>query len=225
MSKSISLRGAVRNSAGIVRLEDLYVFATKHRKNEDAPRIEDSDLGREYTQLCDWLVRDVPDAQGIYLWGLFDKKRCWHNIYLGKAGFGKGKSLKRRICEELKDERAFLWRAFFDEQKLDEIRKTIHPKKNYTWSRPKLKAGSTHILWVSVPAISSRSIKPIEAHLIEALNPVANLVRPTPSGNLQRQTVEIFKKFRHLVRESRNDSRVLTQLQETDLMRKWMARF
>jgi Transglycosylase SLT domain len=141
---------------GVISLERLYAFAEKHEANEDAIRLEKTALGREYSALCGEVTRHIQDAQGFYLLGVFDSRRYWHSIYLGKAGFGSTKSLKKRICEELKDERAFLWRAFYREGRLLQIRDRIHPHGKYSWYRAMKKRGSTHVLWVSAPSFSSR---------------------------------------------------------------------
>jgi hypothetical protein len=203
---------------GVISLERLYAFAEKHEANEDAIRLEKTALGREYSALCGEVTRHIQDAQGFYLWGVFDSRRYWHSIYLGKAGFGSTKSLKKRICEELKDERAFLWRAFYREGRLLQIRDRIHPHGKYSWHRAMKKRGSTHVLWVSAPSFSSRSIEPIEADLIEALNPRANIRRPTPPHNVQREASKIFEKFRSLIHVSRSSKRILTRLQEKELI-------
>src|SRR6478735_2503922 len=119
--------GCPRN-ASVIRLGTLYDFARKHQKHaEDAIRLEGSRFGRDYCRLCENLTKDVDESKGFYLWGVFDRKRYWHSIYLGKAVFGKASNLKERISEELKDERPFLWRAFLDESRLFRIRDRIHP--------------------------------------------------------------------------------------------------
>jgi hypothetical protein len=97
---------------GVIPLKQLYVFVDEHRRNEGALRIERTTLGRTYCARCDEMTSGVTESKGFYLWGAFvGNKRYWHSIYLGKAGFGPTWSLKKRICEELKDERAFVWRA------------------------------------------------------------------------------------------------------------------
>jgi hypothetical protein len=214
------LRYAVekRRQQGTISLRDLYSFARKHGEcAEEAIRLEEN-LGREYCALCASLTNEVDDDQGFYLWGVFDRKRYWHSIYLGKAGFGRASSLKKRIWEELKDERAFLWRAFLDKRRLFQIRDTIHPHGRYTWSRPVLKTGTTHILWTSAPSVGD--IAPIEADLIEALDPFANIQRKAPAPNVQREATEIFERFRRLIHGARHEARILTLSQEKDVLKR-----
>jgi hypothetical protein len=117
-----------RQQQGAILLKYLYDFARKFReRGEEAIRLERTPLGQEYCRLCAALTNEVDDNKGFYLWGAFDRRRYWHSIYLGKAGFGRASNLKERICEELKDERAFLWRAFFDESRLFQIRARYTP--------------------------------------------------------------------------------------------------
>src|SRR5437588_6573966 len=87
------------------------------------------------------------------------------------------RTLRKRILEELKDERAFVWRYIYDEAEVLAIRDRIHDGR-YTWKRPLLKAGATEIIWVPAPKLSDSEILMVEADLIEALSPSANLTRP-----------------------------------------------
>src|SRR6266567_9351063 len=67
----------------------------------------------------------------------------------------------------------------YDETEVLAICDRIHDGR-YTWKRPLLKAGTTEIIWVPAPKLSDPEILMVEADLIEALNPSANLSRPTP---------------------------------------------
>jgi hypothetical protein len=206
-------------NGSVIRLGTLYDFARKHQKHaEDAIRLEGSRFGRDYCRLCENLTKDVDERKGFYLWGVFDRKRYWHSIYLGKAGFGKTANLKNRICEELKDERPFLWRAFLDESQLFRIRDRIHPGRNYTWRRQLKKWGATHIVWASAERVEDSAIRLIEADLIEALDPIANMQRPTPPSKHQRDAAAIFEMFRHHIHDVRHDKAVLSKFQEEELL-------
>jgi hypothetical protein len=204
----------------VIPLRTLYEFAREHEGHaEDGIRLGRTRLGSYYCALCAKLTKDVDERKGFYLWGVFDRKRYWHNIYLGKAGFGKTSNLKERICEELKDERAFLWRAFLDESQLSKIRGSLHPGRNYTWRRPLKKWGATHIVWASAEWVEDGAIRSIEADLIEALDPIANMQRPTPPSKHQRHAAAIFEMFRHHIHDARHDKAVLSKSQQDELSR------
>jgi hypothetical protein len=190
----------------VISLKELYDFMQDH--DEKAIRIDRGSLpGKEYCDLCNRLAGVINEAQGFYLWGKYDARGYWHSIYLGKAGFGETKSLKKRILEELKDERCCLWRSRFDETQLHEIRDRIHNGKyERSWNRAMLKAGVTHIVWVPAPAIAPQNISRIEADLIEALNPKANLQRPTPTNTVQTEATRIFEGFRQTIHAARGTS-------------------
>jgi hypothetical protein len=189
--------------AGIVFLGELYDFVEKHRKNEDALRIERTEIGKEYSALCHKITDSVAEYQGFYLYGRYDRRRYWRSIYLGIAkDTAKKNSLRKRILEELKDERAFIWRHVFSEQKLEGICQVIHQGK-YSWRRPMLKAHTTEIVWASFPGLEGRDVRSIEADLIEALNPTANLVRPTPTKVPQPEATRVFEEFRKTIHSAR----------------------
>jgi hypothetical protein len=191
----------------VISLKDLYKFVTDRRHGEEAIRIDRGSLpGKEYCHLCDRLADVIDEAQGFYLWGKYDERGYWHSIYLGKAGFGETKSLKKRIREELKDERCCFWRSVLDETKLHEIRERIHNGKyERSWKRAMKKAGTTHIVWEPAPAIAPENITRVEADLIEALNPKANLQRPTPTNTVQNEATRIFEGFRRTIHAARGD--------------------
>jgi hypothetical protein len=191
----------------IVSLKELYGFVAKHKGNHDAVRLERTELGKIYCRFCDKITDSIDESQGFYLWGAYDTKGYWQNIYLGKAGYGDKWNLKKRIREELKDERCCIWRYAYTEDELMAIRDKIHQGKySSDWKRAMRKEGTTHIAWVPAPKIASENVERVEADLIEALNPIANRRRPTPPIGLQFETAQIFKLFRlsiHAARESK----------------------
>jgi hypothetical protein len=127
----------------------------------------------------------------------------WRSIYLGKAGYKKDKkNLRKRILEELKDERAFVWRYIYDEAEVLAICHRIHSGR-YTWKRPLLKPGATDIIWVPAPKLSDSEILMVEADLIEALRPSANLSRPTPVRLVQSHATIIFARLREIIHNNR----------------------
>lgn len=189
-----------------ISLAELYKFAEKHRHDREALRIEKRiGLGREYTKLCEDITDDVGEEQGFYLWGCYDREGgLWRNIYLGMAGYGDKKSLKRRITDELKKERACIWRHLYTPKELMEIRDDIHNGKYARgWKRAMRKAGTTHIVWVAAPEIERSKVRDVESDLIEALSPRANLQRHAPPGDLQSKAADVFAAFRRIIHNGR----------------------
>ena len=137
---------------GVVSLEILYRFVEEHKDGVPL-RIERTPLGKQYCKLCEDLTNSVVEAQGFYLWGRYDKKGLWYNVYLGMAGYRENKkNLRKRILEELKDERPAIWAHIFKKQELRRRGEEIHPimwtKRKYSedWERSMQKAGATHIV-------------------------------------------------------------------------------
>lgn len=121
---------------GVLCLKEIYEeFVRKYAANIDAYRINRrSGLGHDYNVKCDALLREgkVPDEQGFYLWGFYNPKRFWVNVYVGKAGkgigAGKTDTLKTRLYKELTAERASVWReGNRNNARVLEIGKEIHP--------------------------------------------------------------------------------------------------
>ena len=190
--------------SGIVSLSDLYTFTRQNCEDQEALRLERTALGRQYSQLCDQVTEPILDAQGFYLWGRYDAKGLWRNTYLGMAGFGNHKSLRKRIREELKDERCGVWRAVYSEDDLMAIRERIHEGKyRAEWIRGMRKAGTTHIVWAAAPGVPAADVKNVEADLIEALNPIANVKRPAPPRHLQDDATEVFRSLRRAIHQGR----------------------
>ncbi len=189
-------------------LRGLYEFANDHRGDREAPRLERAILGKDYTDRCRVITASVNESQGFYLWGCYSRNGgLWRNIYLGMAGFGRNKkNLKKRITEELIDERAFVWRSVYTPDELMEIRRLIHGSKYVReWSRSMRKAGTTHIVWVSAPELRGDRVRDVEADLIEALSPRANVPRHAPPCDLQGEASKIFTTFRKLIHDGRSD--------------------
>jgi hypothetical protein len=191
-------------SHNVLHLKSLYDFVRDHRKTgDDGLRLEGSAYGQEYSHLCKVITGNVDEVAGFYVWGRYDRKRYWHSIYLGKAGYKKDKkNLRKRILEELKDERAFVWRYIYDEAEVLAICRRIHDGR-YTWKRPLLKAGATEIIWVPAPKLSDSEILMVEADLIEALSPSANLLRPIPVRHVQSHATTVFAQLREIIHKNR----------------------
>jgi hypothetical protein len=122
-------------SRHIVFLNSLYDFVRDQRKSGDEGlRLAGSAYGKEYSRRCKIITENVDEVAGFYVWGRYDCKRYWRSIYIGKAGYKRDrKNLRKRILEELKDERAFVWRYVYDEAEVLAICQRIHGGK-YTGS-------------------------------------------------------------------------------------------
>ena len=86
------------------------------KTGDDGLRLKSSAYGKEYSRRCKAIAGNVDEVAASYVRGRYDRKRYWRSIYLGKAGYKEDKkNLRKRILEELKDERAFVWRYIYDE--------------------------------------------------------------------------------------------------------------
>jgi len=207
--------------SGALYLRPLYKFVGKHKsqcENVDGISVPSayrifrtSNLGSEYCKLCHQIVSPetggftkVPEEQGFYLWGFYNPSRFWVNVYVGKAGkkaTGKYANLNWRLEEELKDERAFLWREFYSKDKVMGFAPKYREKVKLALG----KAGSTHIFWVSKPVadLKSDDIEAVENDLIEAMNPTGNRQRRKPSAHVQKDAGQILNIFRAMIHVER----------------------
>lgn len=196
----------IPNHSKLLLLKPVYDFIQNLALDED-PLSALSDK-KEYTRLCRALVRPVDRCQGFYLWGCYDRKGLWTNIYLGKAGTGRTTCLRSRMLDEIIKERMCFWLSRYSEKKLLETGIQLHRDKWSQYSknarRAFLKVGSTHIIWIPTEHLNDIDILRVEADLIEAMNPRANLVRPAPPSSLQADTRNIFEQFRFQIHEGRN---------------------
>lgn len=212
-------RHAGKGGNGVVSLKPLYDFVREFEEQNHydaakpdtiaAYRIERaSGEGEKYRKRCSGVLEGVPDKRGFYLWGFYNSRKFWVNVYFGKSDEGKTAHLKERLYKELTAERAAIWREVNpDNAQVLAIGEKVHPKMWHKyephWKRALGKAGSTHIFWVAPPDLSPRSVDPIENDLIEALNPTGNRQRRTPSPTLQDRAGEILNKFRQMVHANR----------------------
>jgi hypothetical protein len=167
-----------------------------------------SSIGKALGKKTRELTKNVEAGRGFYLWGNYDSRGFWKNIYLGKAGYGKYAGLQKRITEELRDERCFLWIDVLSEKKILDKGAALFPAKWSQYSkewqnRHFKKAGTSHIIWVATPAIDDSHVRNVEADLIETLNPIANVSRPTPPSELQEHTKEVIGHFRSQIHGNR----------------------
>jgi len=189
--------------ADTLPLTELLGFAAQDKGGEGLHG--NSPCGRDYCKLVTRLTQSIADLQGFYIWGYYESNGLWRTIYLGKAGLGRTASLRARITEELKDERALIWRgkhSGLDDEALERLWLGHYPpspgskaSENHV-KRALSKAGSTHIIWVATREIDNGHVARIEADLTEALNPSANVQRPAPTSGLQEMTVSVIQRFK-----------------------------
>ncbi|WP_430220009.1 hypothetical protein [Paenalcaligenes sp. Me131] len=173
-----------------------------------------STAGRKYGKKVKEITASLPSDAGFYLWGFYTSVGLWRSVYLGKAGYGVSTSLRSRIDEELRDERPFAWCEH--QMNTDHIWQKWKnpdnipghepsPKARQHFDRSIRKAGSTHVIAVSLPVseIDNKSISSIEADLIETLNPIANVQRPRPHSSLQDKTIEVIRVFKDSIHSHR----------------------
>ena len=113
--------------SGIISLEPLYTLL----KREVALDCIDSKsiTGKYYSKITGQICETIPYERGFYLWGNFNKKCFWTNIYLGKAGEGKITSLRQRIMEELRDEKSFIIKHFHTKDEIDFKSESVFSKR------------------------------------------------------------------------------------------------
>lgn len=190
-------------SQGVIQLRGLLEFIDEQHANPEAYRRKLSALGSEYGKRCKSLVESVPEECGFYLWGYYDKKEFWINVYLGMAGKkpkGKTSHLRHRLLEELGDERAFAWRAFCAKETVA----GMDPKYATEVERAFRKTGSTHIFWNSTPHLEGENIEPIEDDLIETMNPTGNRKRSKPDLTLREESEKVLNSFREMINIQEN---------------------
>jgi hypothetical protein len=211
---------------GVVHLEPLYDFVREFvarnpdpKKQMEGYRVDRSnDDSRNYCEKCKQVLADsnVPNEQGFYLWGFYNRSRFWINVYCGKAGRGKTAHLRDRLYKELTAENACVWREVNpDDARVlsigEHIHRTMWHDVKPKWERALHKAGSTHIFWVAMPEseLNLHNIEPVENDLIEAMNPTGNRQRRRPSATLQSEAGTIFKAFREMIHLEKNRSTAL----------------
>ena len=88
---------------GVIQLQTLVTYAQQNKDCYVPPRSPEAKLLlRYYANECRKLTDIIAEARGVYLWGRYDKKGLWRNIYLGFAGEGKTACLRARFNEELR---------------------------------------------------------------------------------------------------------------------------
>jgi hypothetical protein len=210
----MNLRSAVIGpNKSFISLRILYSFVEHHRKEYEQALNPQQHLGKQFYEECEKLTQGIKDVQGIYVWGTFDHRKYWNSIYLGKAGLGNQKKLLHdRITEELKDERCFLWRRVLSEEALFCAGPKVHrggQEKwdeyiHKAWRRSVKKARTTHIIYAPTKAaLDNNDVRRVEAELIEALRPEANVSKPVPPSHVIKEAARIFSHFRRTIHHVR----------------------
>jgi hypothetical protein len=193
---------------GVVDLKQLRDFL-KDKNEKDLDLLcgfqKSNEFGKNaFGKKVSEIVTGIPDEPGVYLWVKYDEtKKTSEPVYIGMTR-KKKTSLKKRIREELVDERIFLWLDLWTQDQALKCENTYYKgkyKKN--WERSFAKAGTTHIIWFSSSMmlypekIKSKNIENIEAILIVELDPSAN--QPTGSQEDKTRAHAIEEKIRLIV--------------------------
>ncbi|OPY76802.1 MAG: hypothetical protein A4E65_03055 [Syntrophorhabdus sp. PtaU1.Bin153] len=202
-----------RSDSGIVALENLRRFIKDYDPQGYGlnGRLRS---GKRLNQLICRLTESIEPARGFYLWGGYYDKLRWNNLYLGKAGYRRCPGLRKRITEELRDEKCFLWLGVLTREEILKKGAELYPNiwslYRRVWENRHLKkAGASHIIWVATPELNGSLAANVQADLIETLHPTANTVSLMPPPDLQQYTHKIVAQFRmqiHANRPSRSNS-------------------
>ena len=101
--------------SGMISLKPLYDWIKKSDKNGEGLE-GTSDKGKHYSKIAKDITKNINKAAGFYLWGAYNKKGFWVNIYLGESGRSESGTLWYRIKYELTSERQFAWRVILPEE-------------------------------------------------------------------------------------------------------------
>lgn len=141
-------------------------------------------------EVINLLTKNIPLTSGWYSWGYFDFKNKWQTLYVGKAyNTGRIASLKYRITDELKEERACFWATAVGDKKVFlDHRHAFNGKYDKYVKRALRKKGTDFIIWVATDESSHEEIKNIEKGLIDYFKPLVNIQKSkkfikTPSLN------------------------------------------
>lgn len=168
-------------NATVIDLAPLYTHAANDLECLSLPL--STKEGRILGKLIKGTLNEVPKSAGFYVWFAADASQP---IYVGKASEGKTCNLYARLLEEIKEERGFLWAG--DMLGLTENDLTHKWLAHYKErpgtnggqrhiSRSMRKRNSTHIAIIPTPGVDARTVRSLESHLIEILNPTVNVQR------------------------------------------------
>lgn len=192
-------------NTNIISLKPLYDFVND--KDEEGRGLRtDTSQGKEYMDIARELIQksDIPEVNGIYLFGKYDGSKIWKNIYLGESEAGKRQSLKIRIEDHLRRSKMIFWRTVMTkEQVLKELQTFRNGKYENNHKIDIRKTGSTHIVWAALPD-TEVDIMEVERDLIEIMNPPANIQEYKPKGVAQDFTLKVVSSIRSTIHRNRD---------------------
>lgn len=162
-----------------------------------------SSSGKQYSALVKQTARGISERQGLYLWGYYTADGDWLSTYVGMTTKKKTSCLRERIRKELQAERWFLWHLHYDAERIDELRQAVHPGRYRSQIAAHiLKVHSTHVFWMPVPTEEGDLLSELEATVIRALQPTANLKRPPAVPTQRKRALEVVSAMRTLIAKS-----------------------
>lgn len=170
-----SLTASMNFTTGHFNLFPVLNFVAEH------PQMPGDGQGdpKGYLTLVSSLVNSVPqDKPGWYLWGRFNDIGWWETVYLGKAGNRKTSSLKRRIMDEILEERTAFWATVYGKEFASKMAaKQYNGRYNGSIPRSLRKCGAHFILWVAGSPVTEEEISREEKILIDIYRPTSNAQR------------------------------------------------
>lgn len=99
----------------LISLKNLYDFVYEEDKQGLTGKGLDNgtDESKEYMKRVRELVADVEETRGVYLFGSYDFKGRWKNIYVGMTS-----NLKTRLYDQLNWARLIIWRTVLKEDQI-----------------------------------------------------------------------------------------------------------
>jgi len=176
--------------SGTIDLSKIIKFA---RRNQIIPAGR-SIVYKNYSRLCDSLVKDIPTTSGWYFW-VTSREKISHPIYIGKATLTKkNNSLRYRIANELKTERIAFWAAIVGKEKSfnDHHKSYPHGKFDKGAIRAQRKSGARFIFWISDKNVTSSEVNEVERILIDKYEPEVNVQRAKRSRAFDKVKVISF---------------------------------
>ena len=163
-------------ASGHIDLTQIMNFVTE---NPIQPGGHDKLLQRQYGQLIQQTVNDVPTLAGWYIWGTFNDENEWCTIYLGKAGNQKTSSLRTRLFDEMREECIAFWANIYGSDEMLNQHLDLYKGKWYKDALRAIRKKQTqHIFWVaSLEPIAESEIETQEDILIKQFAPTVNVKR------------------------------------------------
>lgn len=201
--------------SGLINLKPLYELILRESKNKN-PWDNKDKLWKLYRETYIEICKDIPERAGFYLWGSYNQKKYWSNIYLGMAGTKDSANLSNRILKEFTSEQAFIYNQVYTTQEIYDFTKLSYPKnyKKYSVNNTRAirKLGTTHIVWCTTDLKDNKEIEDVENDLIEVVNPTANTKRPTPPSKLHDHTMNILESMRKQIHLNRSTTFSIAKL-------------